>query len=81
MASGKTHGKVLSLGSVNADFQVRVDQQPGDKTTMLAHDFVRLSGGKASNVAYLAQLLGASALLIAEAKQPSIVAIKVLWMD
>lgn len=59
------NGIILSLGSVNADFQVRVDQQPGSTTTMLAHDFVRLSGGKAANVAYLAQRLGIPASLIA----------------
>ena len=56
---------ILSLGSVNADFQVRVNQKPGATTTMLAHDFVRLSGGKAANVAYLARRLGIPALLIA----------------
>lgn len=60
-----TKGIIISLGSVNADFQVRVDQEPGSTTTMLAHDFKRLSGGKAANVAYLAQRLGSSALLLA----------------
>lgn len=59
------HGIIISLGSVNADFQVRVDQKPGSTTTMLAHDFIRLSGGKAANVAYLARRLGVSALLLA----------------
>ena len=60
-----TQGTILSLGSVNADFQVRVDQKPGSTTTMLAHDFVHLSGGKAANVAYLARRLGVPSLLIA----------------
>lgn len=60
-----SQGIIVSLGSVNADFQVRVDQKPGSTTTMLAHDFVRLSGGKAANVAYLAHLLGVQASLIA----------------
>ena len=56
---------ILSLGSVNADFQVRVDRKPGSTTTMLTHDFTRLSGGKAANVAFMANLLGASASVIA----------------
>ena len=60
-----TQGNILSLGSINADFQVRVDQPVGSTTTMLAHDFMRLSGGKAANVAYLADLLGVRATLMA----------------
>lgn len=58
-------GIILSIGSVNADFQVRVDQKPGSTTTMLSYDFLRLSGGKAANVAFIAQQLGAQASLIA----------------
>ncbi len=58
-------GIVLSLGSVNADFQVRVDRRPDLSETLLAQDFMQLSGGKAANVAYLAQRLGVSATLIA----------------
>ena len=59
------NGIILSIGSVNADFQVRVDQEAGKTTTMLAHDFVRLSGGKAANVAFLARRLGVPATLVA----------------
>lgn len=69
MASNKRQGIILSLGSVNADFQVRVDQKPGSTTTMLAHDFKRLSGGKAANVAFLAHRLGHSALVMARVGQ------------
>ena len=58
-------GIILSLGSINADFQVRVDQPPGSTTTMLGHHFRRLSGGKAANVAYLARRLGVPATLLA----------------
>lgn len=57
-------GIILSLGSINADFQVRVDEKPGSTTTMLGRDMLRLSGGKGANVAYLACQLGASAWLI-----------------
>lgn len=65
MTDIKTKGIILSLGSVNADFQVRVDQKPGETTTMLAHKFRRFSGGKAANVAYIATKLGAPAAVIA----------------
>ena len=58
-------GIILSLGSINADFQVRVDQPLGRTTTLLAHDYIRLSGGKAANVAYLADLLGVPAAVMA----------------
>ncbi|GAA6617973.1 ribokinase [Scytonema sp. NUACC26] len=58
-------GTVISLGSVNADFQVRVDRRPNLNETLPAHDFIKLSGGKAANVAYLARRLGISATLIA----------------
>lgn len=54
---------VISLGSVNADFQVRVDEPLGAETT-IAHDFCRFSGGKAANVAYLARQLNHEAWLI-----------------
>jgi ribokinase len=58
-------GTVISLGSVNADFQVRVDRRPDLSETLLAQDFLQVSGGKAANVAYLARRLGATALLLA----------------
>lgn len=51
-------GLVLSLGSVNADFQVRVERRPQVSETLLGRDFKRLGGGKAANVAYLARRLG-----------------------
>ena len=60
-----TEGIILSLGSINADFQVRTDQPIGSTTTLLAHDFRRLSGGKAANVAYLANRLGVPVTLMA----------------
>lgn len=60
-----SQGVVISLGSINADFQVRVDRQPDlSKGVLLAQDFVRLGGGKAANVAYLARQLGISTRLI-----------------
>ncbi|MFD2515217.1 ribokinase [Pontibacter locisalis] len=59
-----TQGIIISLGSINADFQVRVDKDPYQTTTMIGHDLQRLGGGKGANVAYQAHLLGASATLI-----------------
>ncbi|MEH2080010.1 MAG: PfkB family carbohydrate kinase [Nostoc sp.] len=58
-------GSVISLSSINADFQVRVDRRPDLSETLLASDFLQLSGGKAANVAYLAHKLGLPAILIA----------------
>jgi ribokinase len=58
------HCTFLSLGSINADFQVRVDQRPGSTETLLANDFRRFAGGKASNTAYLAATFGHRSLLI-----------------
>ncbi|MBD1554655.1 PfkB family carbohydrate kinase [Pseudomonas typographi] len=55
---------LLSLGSINADFQVRVAQPPGSQETLLASDFCRLSGGKAANRAYLATLFGHHSVLL-----------------
>jgi ribokinase len=60
-----TQGVVISLGSINADFQMRVDRQPDlSEGVLIAHDFVRLGGGKAANVAYLASRLGIPTRLI-----------------
>lgn len=52
------NGVVLSLGSVNADFQIRVEHRPEVSETLLGRDFRRFGGGKAANVAYLARRLG-----------------------
>lgn len=55
---------LLSLGSINADFQVRVDEPAGSRETLLAHDLCRLSGGKASNTAFLGARFGHRSLLL-----------------
>lgn len=55
---------LLSLGSINADFQVRVDEAPGQAETLLAHDFRRLGGGKAANRAFLGKLFGLDSRLL-----------------
>lgn len=61
----KSAPTILSLGSVNADFQMRTERMPEVSETLLAYDFVRLSGGKAANVAYLARKLEVPARLFA----------------
>ena len=55
---------IISLGSINADFQVRVDRRPEAGETLVARDFARLGGGKAANVAFQAQRLGITARLL-----------------
>ncbi|SDV46163.1 carbohydrate kinase family protein [Chitinasiproducens palmae] len=49
---------ILSIGSINADFQMRVDATPGGADTLLARDFIRSSGGKAANTAYIGRRYG-----------------------
>jgi ribokinase len=55
---------LLSLGSVNADFQVRVAETPGRSSMLSARDLTRLSGGKAANVALFARRLGHPSALL-----------------
>jgi ribokinase len=55
---------LLSLGSINADFQLRLDRPPDTGQTLIGRDFLRLSGGKAANVAFLARRLGVPARLL-----------------
>ena len=55
---------LLSLGSINADFQVRIEQPPGSREMQLATGFRRFSGGKASNTAWLAAHFGHSSQLL-----------------
>jgi ribokinase len=55
---------IVSIGSINADFVVRVDASPAGSGSQLARDLLRTSGGKAANVAVLAQRLGTPARLI-----------------
>jgi ribokinase len=57
-------GVILSAGSINADFEVRVDAQPEPGRTTIGRDLLATSGGKAANVATLAQRLGARAWLV-----------------
>ncbi|MFC3607508.1 PfkB family carbohydrate kinase [Stutzerimonas tarimensis] len=55
---------LVSLGSVNADFQVRVDAPAGSQETLLAHQFRRFAGGKAGNAAFLGARFGHRSLLL-----------------
>lgn len=56
---------ILSLGSVNVDFQVRVERRPEISETLVGRDFIHSGGGKAANVAALAGKLGFGARLFA----------------
>lgn len=55
---------VVSLGSVNADFVVRVAESPSGPGSTLAEGLLRTSGGKGANVAVLAARLGVGARLL-----------------
>ncbi|ABE37142.1 pfkB carbohydrate kinase family protein [Paraburkholderia xenovorans LB400] len=57
-------GTIVSIGSINLDLQMRVDHPVGSAETQRAHDFSRLAGGKAANVAYLARRFGHDAQLL-----------------
>lgn len=59
------NGVILSLGSVNADFQVGVKQEPQPGESLVGHRWARLGGGRAANVALQARRLGAEAWLFA----------------
>jgi len=53
----------LSLGSVNADFEMRAPEELGRSETLAVQDLRRLSGGKAANRAWLARRFGHDARL------------------
>jgi ribokinase len=55
---------ILSLGSINADFQIRVPRRPEVSETLVGEGFVRLGGGKGANVAVLAARMGMPAVLL-----------------
>lgn len=54
---------IVSVGSINADFEVRVPEPPAGAGTLLASHLLRTSGGKGANVAVLAHRLGVEAHL------------------
>jgi ribokinase len=56
--------RILSLGSINADFHCQTDRPLEAGETLLAHDLRRRGGGKAANVAFLAHRLGLQAMLL-----------------
>lgn len=58
-----TCAPIFSLGSINADFVCRVDDEPGSADLLVARQFARFSGGKALNRAWLAKRLGHPAFL------------------
>ena len=60
-----SRGRLLSLGSVNVDFQVRVDRWPGPGETLTGEDFIRIGGGKAFNRAWLGKRFGVDSELLA----------------
>ncbi len=57
-------GTLVSLGSINADFQLRVNDALSDVETQLATGFARRPGGKAANTAYIGALFGHRSVLL-----------------
>lgn len=57
-------GQLVSLGSINMDFQVRVERWPQPSETLIGRDFLKIGGGKGANVAFIARRFGAEACLI-----------------
>ncbi|WP_118183939.1 PfkB family carbohydrate kinase [Paraburkholderia phosphatilytica] len=55
---------IISIGSINVDLQMRVDSRIGNQHMLTARDFMRLAGGKAANVAFVARRLGHDSRLI-----------------
>ena len=53
-----SQGEIVSLGSINVDFQVRAERWPHPGETLLGSDFLIIGGGKGANVAFLARRLG-----------------------
>jgi ribokinase len=60
----ESEAKIISIGSINADFQVRAERWAEAGHDLLATDFMRFGGGKAANVAYAARKLDAPVTLI-----------------
>jgi ribokinase len=57
--------QLLALGSVNVDFEVRVERWPRPSETLIGRDLLMAGGGKAANIAVVARRLGVPALLLA----------------
>ncbi len=70
--SDKMNPFIVSIGSLNADIQVRVDRLPGLQETLIGRDFMMLGGGKAANVAFLARRLGVESRLVARVGSDSL---------
>jgi ribokinase len=56
---------ILSLGSLNLDFEMRVERWPDPGESLPTRDFVAAGGGKAANVAFCARKLGVPSVLLA----------------
>jgi len=53
--------RLLALGSINVDFEARVERWPEASETLIGHDLLIVGGGKAANVAVVARRLGVPA--------------------
>ncbi len=61
---GRGAGRVVVLGSLNADHTIWVDRLPGSGETVLARDFSTALGGKGFNQAVTAARMGAAVTMV-----------------
>lgn len=59
-----SNAAIYALGSINVDLQVRAERWPDSGETLFVSDYLRVSGGKAANRAFLARKLGHPAVLL-----------------
>lgn len=59
-----SNAALYALGSINLDFQVRAERWPESGETLFVSDYLRVSGGKAANRAFIARKLGHPAVLL-----------------
>jgi ribokinase len=59
-----SRARLVSLGSINADFVVRVEEPLSGSGSTVAQDLLRTSGGKGANVAVVVARLGADVSLL-----------------
>jgi ribokinase len=62
--SEASNGILFSLGTVNADFAVRIERVPAAPGSYPARDLLRTSGGRAANAAVAARRLGSTTVLL-----------------
>jgi ribokinase len=66
------NSRIVALGSINVDVQLRADRWPEPDETLLGRNFLMIGGGKAANVAWLARYLGVESQVLGHVGADSI---------